>query len=198
MQDLVDGGRGDPGAVDGELGETNVDDTVGANEPEHRVAATAIFKVGLKRESERLQRTGALSSIESGLLDLEGIAAFWNSALGRRIRAQGQFVQRELAFAARFLPNDLAGFFGQPVEPSLDQEYIIVRGAADLAVILPSEIWLVDFKTDAVGKDELPHRIRQYEPQLKLYARALSAIYRRPVSESWLYFVVLRQAVPIP
>ena len=153
---------------------------------------------GLKRESDRLQRAGALSSSESGLLDLEGIAAFWNSTLGRRIRAQGQFVQRELAFAARFFPNDLAGFFGQPVEPSLDQEYIIVRGAADLAVILPAEIWLVDFKTDAVRKDELPHKIRQYEPQLKLYARALSAIYRRPVSESWLYFLVLRQAVPIP
>jgi ATP-dependent helicase/nuclease subunit A len=151
----------------------------------------------LKLESERLQRAGALSSSESLLLDFEGLAAFWNSDLGHRVRAQSQFVRRELAFTARFAPNDLAGFSTQLAETGLNQEYIIVRGAADLAVVLPQEIWLIDFKTDAVRKDGLQEKVRKYEPQLNLYARALSAIYRRPVSESWLYFLALRQALPI-
>jgi ATP-dependent helicase/nuclease subunit A len=151
----------------------------------------------LKLESERLERGGVLSGNETTLLDFGTLAAFWNSELGQRVRAQAPFVHRELAFTARFAPADLAEFSSQFVDSSLEREYIIVRGTADLAVILPKQIWLIDFKTDAVRTDELPDRVALYRPQLRLYARSLSAIYRRPVSESWLYFLALRQGVPI-
>jgi ATP-dependent helicase/nuclease subunit A len=74
---------------------------------------------------------------------------------------------------------------------------VIVQGIVDLAVLLPGEIWLVDFKTDAGEARELPEKTRLYEPQLTLYSKALSEIYQRPVSECWLYFLALREAVPI-
>jgi ATP-dependent exoDNAse (exonuclease V) beta subunit len=64
-------------------------------------------------------------------------------------------------------------------------------------VVLPGEIWLVDFKTDAAGPGDLAARVRLYAPQVKLYARALSQIYRRPVSAAWLYFLSARTAVPV-
>ena len=69
-----------------------------------------------------------------------------------------------------------------------------MQGVADLVVLLPEEIWLVDFKTDEIRKDELPDRIKTYTPQLKLYAQALGKIYSRPVTNCWLHFLSLRHS----
>jgi ATP-dependent exoDNAse (exonuclease V) beta subunit len=68
---------------------------------------------------------------------------------------------------------------------------------ADLVVLLPKEIWLVDFKTDEIRKDELPDRIKIYTPQLKLYAQALGKIYSRPITARWLHFLAARKTVEL-
>ena len=73
-----------------------------------------------------------------------------------------------------------------------------MQGVADLAVISPEEIWLLDFKTDQVDKKDLNARVAAYRPQIELYALALSRIYRRPVTQSWLHFIGLRQSVAVP
>jgi ATP-dependent helicase/nuclease subunit A len=150
----------------------------------------------LNRESQRLQVAGALTPAEAQLLDLEAVAAFWCSSLGRRIGDKAQFVHRELAFTARFALTDLADIAPQLVQPDTEGEFVIVRGVADLVVLLPREIWVLDFKTDAVQPGDLTDKAEQYYPQLRLYARALAGIYRRPVTESWLYFLGPRQAIP--
>jgi ATP-dependent helicase/nuclease subunit A len=62
-------------------------------------------------------------------------------------------------------------------------------------VLLEDQIWLVDFKTDAVPAGLLNERVGVYRPQLALYSQALSRIYRRPVTECWLYFISLGEPV---
>src|SRR5207245_5144969 len=126
-----------------------------------------------------------------------GLAGFWESELGKKIRAPGQHLERELAFTARFSPEELAALTGQPHEPNLENEFIVVQGVVDLAVLLPEEIWLIDFKTDRVAPKQIAARAQEYEPQIRLYARALSRIYRRPVSACWLYFLAQNRGVPI-
>jgi len=74
---------------------------------------------------------------------------------------------------------------------------VIVQGIADLVVLSPRSIWLIDFKTDTFPEGELADRVGLYAPQLALYACALSRIYRRPVSECWLYFLTSRRQVPV-
>jgi len=151
----------------------------------------------LQQAAQRLQEAGRLTQEDIKLLDFKILAAFWQSDLGREVRAQAQFVHRELAFTARFSPGEIAAITGEPFEPMLEGEFIVVQGVADLAVVLPGEIWLVDFKTDAVEADALAERARLYAPQVKLYARALSQIYRRPVSAAWLYFLTAQTAAPV-
>jgi ATP-dependent helicase/nuclease subunit A len=151
----------------------------------------------LRAEAERLVRQKALAPEEAALLDFNGLAAFWRSNLGERIRAQQNALRRELRFTVRLASNEVAELIGDPIAPELADEFVIVQGVVDLAVVLPERIWLVDFKTDAVKSDELPDKTRFYEPQLKLYARALSEIYRRPVSEAWLYFLNVGKAVEV-
>ena len=151
----------------------------------------------LREEAGRLRDQGHLSPDQLAVIDYEALAHFWSSTLGQRIRAQRAFVHRELAFTVRFSPAELAALVGRPIHPGLEGELILVQGVADLAVIAPNEICLVDFKTDQLLSDELASRVKAYEPQVRLYANALSQIYRRPVSESWLSFLTLKQTVAV-
>ena len=154
-------------------------------------------ETGLRAEAERLAQTGALNAAEAGALDLAALAGFWSSELGLRIRAHAAQVQRELQFTARFSPADLAAV-GVPIAPGLPaEEFIVVQGVADLVVVRPAGLWLLDFKTDDIGAAELAEKVRDYQPQLALYALALGRIYGRPVTEAWLHFLALNQTVRV-
>jgi ATP-dependent helicase/nuclease subunit A len=143
----------------------------------------------LKAGAERLERAKILSADERAVLDLKAIAEFWNSDAGRKISAQVANVKRELAFTAKFSPAELSEIIGTKSAPELQDEFVVVQGVADLAVLLPQEIWLVDFKTDEVRVNDLLEKIKMYSPQLKLYASALAKIYSRPVTNCWLHFL---------
>jgi ATP-dependent helicase/nuclease subunit A len=151
---------------------------------------------GLPEEVKRLEREGALTAEAVRHLDLGALAAFWQSELGTQIRSHARNVRREHEFTARFSPNDLPAQVSG-AEDSLAGEFVVVQGAADLAVLLPGEIWLVDFKTDRLMEAELEERVNQYAPQLQLYAQALGGIYRRPVTRMFLHFLALKKSVAV-
>jgi ATP-dependent helicase/nuclease subunit A len=76
-------------------------------------------------------------------------------------------------------------------------EWMVVQGMVDLAVVMPDEVWIVDYKTDRIDRGALSEKLIVYGPQLQLYARALARIYRRPVTEKWLHFVGIGETVPV-
>jgi ATP-dependent helicase/nuclease subunit A len=151
----------------------------------------------LAGEAEQLCRQGFLTPEEAAAVDVTAVAAFWNSPLGQRILGRAEWVRRELPFTARFAPEDLQELALTGTAGLAADEFVIVQGVADLVVIQPEEIWLVDFKSDQVGEGELGDRCRSYAPQLSLYALALQRIYQRPVTEAWLHFLALRRSVPV-
>jgi ATP-dependent helicase/nuclease subunit A len=151
----------------------------------------------LEAEAERLERENVLSADEREVLDLKTVAVFWNSEPGKKILEHAANVKRELAFTAKFSPAELSEITGTKSEAGLENEFVVVQGVADLVVLLPQEIWLVDFKTDEVRADGLPAKIKIYEPQLKLYASALVKIYSRPVTNCWLHFLSVQKTVDV-
>ncbi len=151
----------------------------------------------LKQEAARMRHEGILTEEEIGMLDFDGLTAFWQSEVGRAVRRQREFLHRELPFTARFSPDELARLAGEPLEPGLKGEFVVVQGVADMAVVGPEEIWLVDFKTDAVKAGQLNAKLEEYAPQVRLYASALSRIYNRPVTAAWLYFLSCRSAAAV-
>lgn len=152
----------------------------------------------LQQEASRLQACRALSAEEVSSLNFKGLVDFWQSPLGQRISAHPNRVERELAFTARFSPNELAKLTGRAPEPLPPDEFVVVQGVADLVVFDAAELWLVDFKTDQIELPQLPEKVRLYEPQLRLYAEALRRAYGRPVNQAWLYFLHLSQPVIVP
>ncbi len=152
----------------------------------------------LAAEAERLRRAGRLSDSEAQALDLEALAAFGQSELGEAVRHEAAFVRRELEFTARLSPADLAAL-ALPATPGLDaDEFVVVQGVVDLAVIAPERIWILDFKTDAVTPVTVAEKARAYAPQLQLYALALARLYERPVTGAWLHFFAANRSVPVP
>jgi len=144
---------------------------------------------GLAAEAGRLVRENYLSQDEGAVLDMDALEAFWNSPLGHKIRAHAADVRRELPFTARFSPAELAKITGTETGAGLEQEFVVVQGVADLLVLQPREIWLVDFKTDEVARGEMPKKIKIYSPQLQLYAAALERTFSRPVTLRALHFL---------
>jgi ATP-dependent helicase/nuclease subunit A len=151
----------------------------------------------LASEAKRLEREKVLSAYEHAALDLQAVSAFWNSGAGTSIREHKADVKRELAFTAKFDPHELSEIVGTKSSRDLEDEFVVVQGVADLVVLLPNEIWLVDFKTDEVRVADLPAKIKIYEPQLKLYASALAKIYSRPVTNCWLHFLSAQKTVDV-
>jgi ATP-dependent helicase/nuclease subunit A len=150
----------------------------------------------LKLEARRMQEEGALSREEIAHLDFAALTAFWQSDMGKEIRVQAKQVRRELPFTARFSPDELTRSSTKPSQ-LLEGEFVLVQGIADLVVLLPAEIWLVDFKTDHFGESALAEKVKLYEPQLRLYALALGRVYHRPVNRLQLYFLAIQRAVPV-
>jgi ATP-dependent helicase/nuclease subunit A len=174
----------------------------------------------LRAEAQRLQAQGILTPEERGTLDLDAIRMFWKSSVGQDVLRHRDCLERELPFTARLALTELHGFHqaaiaslqlsskaagrpavgGQfPPSPTVQpdwpaSEFVIVTGVVDLAVILPTEIWFLDFKTDTVELQDWSAKVRLYEPQLVLYSLALSRIYGRPVSRAWLHSLPLGQS----
>ena len=138
-----------------------------------------------------MRASGALSAEEIAVLDFDALENFWQSEIWRGFRALGTArVNREMPFTARLSAADLRTLHLPLANPALaDDEFIVIQGVVDLAAIHDREIWLLDFKTDHVQSDEVAARVKHYEPQLQLYALALSRIYRRPVTRCWLHFL---------
>ncbi len=151
----------------------------------------------LRAEAERMVSESVLRAAEVAWLNFDSLLEFWRSEFGQKILTNAPNVRRELAFTARFSPAEL------PIEAkaangnALQDEFVIVQGVADVAVILPKEIWLLDYKTDHVRSGEINEKVKMYEPQLNLYARALERIYDRPVTERRLHFLSCGITVPI-
>jgi ATP-dependent helicase/nuclease subunit A len=53
----------------------------------------------------------------------------------------------------------------------------------------------LDFKTDKVRSGD--EKVKKYELQLQLYARALGAIYQKPVTHAWLHFLATGDTLEI-
>jgi ATP-dependent helicase/nuclease subunit A len=133
----------------------------------------------------------ALQPAERALLDIDSLAHFWQLDFGREILASKTQVHRELEFTCKLTRGSLGEY--ESLFPIPEGEFVTLQGIADLAVLRPDEIWLLDFKTDDVNGAALDEAVERYRLQLTLYALALVAIYKKPVTRKALYFVQPRR-----
>jgi ATP-dependent helicase/nuclease subunit A len=149
----------------------------------------------LRAQAKAMVDQQSLSPEQARAIDFDAVAKFWTSKTGQEISSVSDSVHREVPFSARFTRDDLikAGI----ETPLPEREFVVVQGTIDLAVIRKDEMWILDFKTDALTETDLKMAAANYGPQLRLYGSALSRIYKRPVTKRWLHFLSLSETIEV-
>lgn len=139
----------------------------------------------LRREIDAFVRQGLLSREEAKLVYVPALAAFCQSDIGRRM-AESPELHREYPFTVL-----LAG--GNPLPETEKGEQILIQGVID-CLFREDDAWiLVDYKSDRL---ETADAFRsRYAVQLALYKRAVEQITHRPVEETYIYSLHLRQEI---
>lgn len=114
-------------------------------------------------------------------IDNDSIVKFFQSDLGRSALENQDSLKREWEFTFAYtdsIPGDLA-----------DKESVVVQGIIDMVIPTPAGPVVIDFKTDNVNADNINLQAESYYQQLRLYAKAASAILEKKIAGTWLYFL---------
>lgn len=150
-------------------------------------------EAGLRTQLDTLIESGRLTADDAEQIDLEAVAWFFTTDLGRRMRRQSAGLRREIAFAARIPPDRY-----DPSVTSADlRDTILLRGVVDAVLISEQSLEIIDYKTDRIASDQVAARAESYRPQLAAYLEAISTAFKRPAGTGWLVFLEPREIVRI-
>ena len=151
----------------------------------------------LKAQLDALVAAEILPSALATQIDLSAIADFWTTPVGREILGCGAEIKQELPFTFRISPADFAQIVPEEADEFAalgEEEFIIMQGVVDLAVVRANEIWILDFKTDRQPNER---NTLKHKRQLAAYGKALEAIYKKPVTRKWLHYLATRETVDL-
>ncbi len=140
----------------------------------------------IARQVEWMTEQEFLLPEEAAAVDIEAIAAFFASELGKRMQ-QAAWVKKELPFSL-MLPAER---FAPAVHGSDDS--VFVQGTLDCLFAEPDGLVLLDYKTDYTT--DAVQLAERYAIQLSLYAEAVTAILGQPVKAKYIYSFHQREAV---
>jgi len=128
-------------------------------------------------------------------VDVEAVARFFASPLGKRVVEARDRVRREVPF---YLGMDVHTVYPDiPEQAACDAERVVVQGIIDCLVDEGDGFVLIDFKTGPLGERDPRAAAAAYEGQIMVYAAAVTAVYGRPVKEAYVYFLDAGAAVRV-
>ena len=139
----------------------------------------------LAEQLAALVARGLLGEQEAGRIDLDAIAWFLDTELGRRAINQAGKLEKEVPFICRIPAEEVDPDIGR----GDSQDFVIVRGMVDLLVPAADGFEIVDFKTDRITLDQVPQRLAIYREQVRQYATAMARIWRCPMDRSAVVFL---------
>ncbi len=156
---------------------------------EHLNFAAVATAADVRSAVDGLTAAHRLTPDMAAAVDVDAIAWFLDTDVGRRLRAAGSAVRREVPV-----------YFAHPpaTGPAVDRmDQVMVRGRLDL-LVPDGDGWLiVDYKTDRVDGAALDARVAEYAQQLVLYGRAIRTITHRRVTGAVLVFLTPREVRPV-
>ncbi len=136
---------------------------------------------------------GGLAAREADAIDLDSVAWFFGTDLGRRVRSSAATVHREWPFT---LGVDPTQYDASAVARSRD-DVMLVRGIIDMLFDAGGGWEILDYKTDRVTGEVLRQRAQLYAGQLQIYAAAVEAVWRQRPADGWLVFLAAREIVEV-
>jgi ATP-dependent helicase/nuclease subunit A len=162
-----------------------------------------IDRESLARLAASLAEREFMTPEQAEAVDVEALARFFESDLGRWLVEMAPNVRREVPFTLALPADEVHGRDWREEESDHaasiasesrlcvagSGETVLAQGIIDVLVVEPDGLTILDFKTDRATAEEAPARAEDYEPQLRLYRRAVETIWNRPVKAAWLCFL---------
>ncbi len=126
---------------------------------------------GIRAERERQTQAKFTLPQIAEKLDERRLLRFFTGEAFARIRA-AERIEREYAFITALPARAVMAAQGTPLRDDAEDAQVLVQGIADLVLIYPDHIELLDYKTDH-NKTEQDF-LNVYRPQLNMYALALN------------------------
>ncbi|MBS7527033.1 UvrD-helicase domain-containing protein [Fusibacter paucivorans] len=131
----------------------------------------------LKEQLHQYTSSGIFTEDEADVIDLQKISVFLASPLGMKLRAIEKH-HHEIPFIHRI-------------------ETQMVQGIIDFYAELPSELLLVDFKTDYRVPDSDDLMWQKYRQQIDYYRIALEALTGKKVTAAYLVFLMAGEVIAV-
>ncbi|MCG8408839.1 MAG: helicase-exonuclease AddAB subunit AddA [Phycisphaerales bacterium] len=147
----------------------------------------------LKKQLQSLTHDGALTNREASAIDLDSIAWFFETELGRKIRSDTTRVLREWPFTFGVDPTR----YDPDATARSPDDVMLVRGIIDVLFDAGDGWEVLDYKTDRVTDEELKARAELYAGQLRIYAAAVEAARHRRPRRNWLVFLGARRITEV-
>lgn len=159
---------------------------------QHINVAVPVTIESIQAQIEQLIEKELLTAEQANALAAEDFYPFFQSPLGQRMQ-EAAAVHREIPFSLA-VPAEEA--YSEWQSANAEKEYVLVQGVIDAVFEERSGgVILVDYKSDQVAHllemDESQAREtlkKRYQVQIELYERALEQIWKRKVTESYVYF----------
>ncbi len=183
LQGMSEQMQTEPNYDEGEDGNRLKDDEIPGHEMGnivHRVFKKYNYPEGNLKEY--IKRELKIHSPDTNKKSIDLIAnwvnLFYNSKIGQEI-VSGKLHKRETSFIFNYRHN-------------------LIRGQIDLFCFNKKGLLkIIDYKANDITIDEIPEKVKLYQLQMQLYARALETIYGKKVDETILYFLVPNKPVVI-
>jgi ATP-dependent helicase/nuclease subunit A len=132
---------------------------------------------------ERMLELQILTEEQHSSVDVKVIYGFFETDLGQRLLKAKQIL-RETPFSYGLRAGEI-----YPFAPEATQnEMVLIQGVIDCLFEDEHGLILLDYKTDAVRTADIPLLAEKYRIQLELYARAVDQIWKKPVTQTYLYY----------
>ena len=160
---------------------------------EAKAAGTLDEAIGVERDR---QAAAQLTAPEiAAKLDAVRIRRFVQSEAFAKICAAQQ-VLRELAFITALPAAEVLAAQGSTAPDTAPEAQVLVQGIADLVLVYPDHLELLDYKTDR--RKTAADFVRAYKPQLDLYALAVGKRFApKPVTYKGIYSLELGRLIEV-
>jgi len=138
---------------------------------------------GVRGEIERLCSLGFLDDQYVEPEDVSRIAGFFRSETGKMLVESPHRVKREVPFTIGIPVNRTSQQGGSA------EELVVVQGVIDAVLESDDGLRIIDYKTDSITLQQLHQAVRNYTPQVAVYAYAAERILTLPVTHVSLVFL---------
>ncbi|WP_449539395.1 helicase-exonuclease AddAB subunit AddA [Ferdinandcohnia sp. Marseille-Q9671] len=155
---------------------------------QHVSLTDSINEESVREQIQRMVHNELITQEQADVIDVTNIVGFFGTDIAKRMLAS-EDIRREVPFSVAIPAQQAYADWSDD-----QQENVLIQGVIDCIFEDEKGIVLIDYKTDTItGKFEdfeeaKPVLEERYRVQLELYSKAIEHIWRKPLTERYLYF----------